>query len=62
MLFKVGEQWKDEMRELTLKFDIRLKDSLNQNKTLKARIKQLEVKINKFFIFKMYYLKSVINI
>lgn len=62
MLFKVGEQWKDEMRELTLKFDIRLKDSLNQNKTLKARIKRLEVKINKFFIFKMYYLKSVINI
>ncbi|XP_023319639.1 stress response protein NST1 isoform X2 [Eurytemora carolleeae] len=39
---QVGEQWKDEMRELTLKFDIRLKDSLNQNKTLKARIKQLE--------------------
>ena len=52
MLCKVGEQWKDEMRELTLKFDIRLKDSLNQNKSLKARIQQLEVKIYHFLLLK----------
>ena len=42
-LHKIGEQWRQEMTELTLKYQTKLKHEQNKNKKLREHLKYLQV-------------------
>ena len=41
---QVGEQWKSEMKDLTVKFEQRLREAQTRNKLLRSRLEKVKVR------------------
>ena len=44
-VYKVGDQWKAEMEDLTTKFESRLREAQLRNKELRVKVEQVKVSV-----------------
>ena len=45
LLCQVGDQWKEEMQDLTSKFECRLREAQQRNKDMRVRAEQVKVSV-----------------